>query len=160
MFTRHILKYNDHENIVSTKAQHFAQDAFHFDEVNEDVVLKLLNSLDNAKSAAYDNIPASLVKTAAEELSLPTMNIVNQTIRDAKFPHGMKLSEIAPIFKTSEVLDRDNYRPVNIVPCLSKIVGKIFYEQFYEFFSNTLSTFLTAFRKIWLYTAWFTAYQS
>ena len=142
-------KYNDHESIVSIKAQHFDQDAFHFNEVNEDVVLKLLNSLDSTKSAGYDNIPASLVKTAAEELSLPTMNIVNQTIRDAKFPHGMKLSEIAPIFKTSDVLDRDNYRPVNILPCLSKIVEKIFYEQLYEFFSDILSTFLAAFRKMY-----------
>ena len=77
------------------------------------------------------------------------MNIVNQTIRDAKFPHGMKLSEITPIFKTSDVLDRDNYRPVNILPCLSKIVEKIFYEQLYEFFSDILSTFLAAFRKIY-----------
>ena len=75
----------------------------HFNEVNEDVVLKLLNSLDSTKSAGYDNIPASLVKTAAEEMSLPTMNIINQTIRDSKFPHGMKLSEITPIFKTSDV---------------------------------------------------------
>ena len=61
----------------------------------------------------------------------------------------MKLSEIAPIFKTSGVLDRDNYRPVKILPCLSKIVGKIFYEQLYEFFSDTLSTFLPAFWQIY-----------
>ena len=144
-------KYNGHESIVRIKAQHFSQDAFHFDEVNEDVVLKLLNSLNSTKSAGYDNIPASLVKTVAEELPLPTMNIVNQTIRDsgAKFPHGMKLSEIAPIFKTSEVLDRDNYCPINILPCLSKIVEKIFYEQLYEFFSDILFTFLAAFRKMY-----------
>ena len=33
----------------------------------------------------------------------------NQTIRDAKFPLGMKLSEIYLIFKTSDVLDTDEY---------------------------------------------------
>ena len=70
-------------------------------------------------------------------------------MRDPKFSHGMKLSEIAPIFKTSEVLDRDNYRPVNILPCLSKIVEKIFYEQLHEFFSDILSTFLAACRKMY-----------
>ena len=61
------------------------------------------------------------------------MNIVNQTIRDAKLPLSIKLSERAPIFKTSDVLDTDNYRPVNVLPCLSKIVERIFYEQLYAF---------------------------
>ena len=87
-------------------------------------------------------------KTAAKESCLPTMNIVNQTIRDAKFPLSMKLSDIAPIFKTSDVLDTDNYRPVNVLPCLSKIVERIYYEQLYAFFSDILSTFLAAFRRM------------
>ena len=90
-----------------------------------------------------------MVKTAAKELSLPTMNIVNQTIRDAKFPLSMKLSEIAPIFKTSGVLDTDNYRPVNVLPCLSKIVKRIYYEELHAFFNDILSTFLAAFRKMY-----------
>ena len=103
-----------------------------YSEVDEDAVLKLLNSLDGTKSAGHDNIPARMVKTAAKELSPPIMNIVNQTIRDAKFPLS-KLSEIAAIVKTSDVLDIDKYRPVNVLPCLSKIVKRIYYEQLYAF---------------------------
>ena len=53
-------KYHDHESIVSKKAPGFAQDAFHF---NEDVVLKLLNSIDGTEFVGYNNIPTSLVKT-------------------------------------------------------------------------------------------------
>ena len=70
-------KYDNHENIVSIKTQNLPQDVFHFSEVDEDAILKLLNSLDGTKSAGHDNIPARMVKTAAKELSLPTMNIVN-----------------------------------------------------------------------------------
>ena len=69
--------------------QHFPQDVFHF---NDDVVLKAFNALDRTKSKGYDNIPASFVKTAADKLSLTTMNIVNQIIRDAKFPQDVELS--------------------------------------------------------------------
>ena len=36
-------KYDNHESIISIKKQNFLQDAFHFSEVDEDVVLKLLN---------------------------------------------------------------------------------------------------------------------
>ena len=95
----------------------------------------------------YDKIPASLIKTAAEELSLPTMNLVNRTKCNTKFPTVMKLSKISPIFKTSDTLETGNYRPINILPCLSKIVERLYHEQLYEFFSSILSAFLAAFRR-------------
>ena len=108
---------------------------------------RYLTGLDGTKSTGYDKIPASLIKTAAEELSLPTMNLVNQTIRNTKFPNEMKLSEISPIFKTSDTLETGNYRPINILPCLSKIFERLYHEQLYEFFSSILSAFLAAFRR-------------
>ena len=40
-------KYDNHESIVSIKTQNLPQDVFHFSEVDEDAVLKLLNSLDD-----------------------------------------------------------------------------------------------------------------
>ena len=85
----------------------------------------------------------------AKELSLHTMNIVNETIRDAGFSLSMKLSEIAPIFKTSDVRDTDNYRPVNIPPCLFKIVERIYYERLFILFGGILSTFLADGRNMY-----------
>ena len=108
---------------------------------------KLLKSLDGTKSTGYDKIPASLIKAVAEELSLPTMNLVNQTIRNTKFPTVMKLSEISPIFKTSDTVETENNRPINILPCLSKIFERVCHEELYEFFSIFLSAFLAAFRR-------------
>ena len=64
-------KCDNHESIVNVKSQNFSQDTFHCSEVDDDDVMaiwKSLNFLDGTKSAVYDNIPASLVKTAAEEL--------------------------------------------------------------------------------------------
>ena len=40
-----------------------------------------------------------------------------------------------------------NYRPINILPCLSKIFERLYHEQLYEFFSSILSAFLAAFRR-------------
>ena len=75
------------------------------------------------------------------------MNLVNQTIRNTKFPTVMKLSEISPIFKTSDTLATGIYRQINILPRLSKIFEKLYHEQLYEFFSSILSAFLAAFRS-------------
>ena len=92
--------------------KNFPKNFFDFNEVSEDHIFKLLKSLDGTKSMGYDKIPASLIKTAAEELSLPTMNLVNRTICNTKFPTVMRLSEISPIFKTSDTLETGNYRPL------------------------------------------------
>lgn len=141
------LKYSMHGSVENIKAQQFPPNAFYFNEVNENSVLKLLNSLDGSKSTGHDNIPVSLIKDAAEELSIPTTYLVNSSIRLSKFPIGLKMSEISPIYKCNDSLERDNYRPVNVLPGLSKIVEKVYYEQMYAFFSDILSTYLAAFRK-------------
>ena len=60
-----------HESILSIKSQNYPIHAFSFEEVNEDVVLKLVRSLDGNKATGHDNIPAALLKSAAEELALP-----------------------------------------------------------------------------------------
>ena len=87
-----------HESILSIKSRNYPIDAFSFEEVNEDVVLKLVRSLDGNKATGHDNIPAALLKSAAEELALPIEILINRSIRDAQLPHDLKLSEIPQFF--------------------------------------------------------------
>ena len=136
-----------HESILSIKSRNYPIDAFSFEEVNEDVVLKLVRTLDGNKATGHDNIPAALLKSAAEELALPIKNLINRSIRDAQFPHDLKLSEIPPIFKSKDDLDKENFRPISILPCISKIFENVYYEQLYNFFCGILSSSLVAYRR-------------
>ena len=109
-----------HESILSIKARNYPIDAFSFEEVNEDV-LKLVRSLDGNKAAGHDNIPGALLESVVEELALPIKILINWFIRDAQFPYDLKLfSEIPPIFKSKDDLDKENFRPISILPCISK----------------------------------------
>ena len=56
-------------------------------------------------------------------------------------------ADITPIFKKDDRLLKINYRPVSILPTLSKIYEKILYMQIYEFFNNIFSKYLCGFRK-------------
>ena len=136
-----------HESILSIKSRNYPIDAFSFEEVNEDVVLKLVTSLDGNKATGHDNIPAALLKSAAEELALPIKILINRSIRDAQFPHDLKLSEIPPIFKSKDDIDKENFRPISILPCISKIFENVYYEQLYNFFCGILSSSLAAYRR-------------
>ena len=136
-----------HESILSIKSRNYPIDAFSFEEVNEDVILKLVRSLDGNKATGHDNIPAALLKSAAEELALLIKILINRSIRDAQFPHDLKLSEIPSIFKSKDDLDKENFRPISILPCISKIFENVYYEQLYNLFCGILSSSLAAYRR-------------
>ena len=54
------------------------------------------------------------------------------TAQEIKFPDSLKLSDIIPVFKRLDPSDKANYRPVNVLPLLSKSFEKINHDQFYE----------------------------
>ena len=45
------------------------------------------------------------------------------------FPDCLKEANVTPIFKKDDHLDKDNYRPVRILPLLSKVFEKLIYKQ-------------------------------
>ena len=134
--------------MLSIKSRNYPIDAFiYIEEVNEDVVLKLVKSLDRNKATGHANIPVALLKSAAEELALPIKILINRSIRDAQFPHDLKLSEIPSSFKSKDDLDNENFRPINILPCISKIFENVYHEQLCHFFCGILSSSLAAYRR-------------
>ena len=54
---------------------------------------------------------------------------VNKCLKNGIFPDHLKYAYITPIFKKDERLDKTNYRPISILPTLSKIYEKVIYHQ-------------------------------
>ena len=73
--------------------------------------------------------------------------IINLSIRNRCFPGELKAAEVTPIFKKNDDLDKENYRPVNVVPHMSKIIERVMYMQIENFMKDKLSKLLTGFRK-------------
>ena len=59
----------------------------------------------------------------------------------------MKAAEVTPIFKKNDDLDKENYRPVSVLPHVSKINERVMYIQIENFMEDKLSKLLTGFRK-------------
>ena len=72
---------------------------------------------------------------------------VNEAISSGKFPDSLKLSNIVPVHKKKDPIDKCNYRPVSILPLLSKVFEKILYDQLYIYMNNILNELLCGFRK-------------
>ena len=80
----------------------------------------------------------------------PTItNLINQSIEKYHFPTALKKSELSPLYKNKDNLITENYRPLSILPSVSKIFEKVFNQQLYDYFKHILSGLLSAFRKMY-----------
>jgi hypothetical protein len=68
-----------------------------------------------------DNIPAIFLKLAADFLAGPLTAIINNCIDSLKYPTLWKLARISPIPKIDNPEHVDYFRPILILPCISKV---------------------------------------
>ena len=62
----------------------------------------------------------------------------NYCIEKGEFPNDLKHADIVPIYKKNNKCEKENYRPVSILPNLSKIYEKLMYNQLYKYNNNML----------------------
>ena len=72
---------------------------------------------------------------------------INQCIDKGIFPGNLKHADITPTYKKGDRLEKSNYRPISILPTLSKIYEKVLYQQIYEYFNGIFSKYLCGFRE-------------
>ena len=102
-------------------------------QVTEREVLNALNSLDISKSSGPDKILAKLVKLCAILISDPLSKLFNKSLISGKFPSSWKKACVTPIFKhKGSNSDPTNYRPISLLPILSKVLEKLIFNKLYE----------------------------
>ena len=72
---------------------------------------------------------------------------INKAFNENKFPDTLKLSDIVPVFKKLDPTDKTNFRPVSLLPLLSKVFEKIMYDQLNEYVETFLNKLLCGFHK-------------
>ena len=103
----------------------------------------------NKKSTGYDEISTETIKILSAVIS-PTLSlIINKCILNGTVPDEMKVSKIKPLFKKGDVTLLNNYRPISLLPCVSKIFERVLFNQLYEYFdrNDLLTQHQYGFRK-------------
>ena len=105
------------------------KDVFKLVTVTTDEVFKKLSALPPHKATGHDNIPARFIKDSAATIAPAITHIINLSITQGQVPQDFKLAKVTPLHKKGSKLDPGNYRPISILPSISKIMEKIVYEQ-------------------------------
>lgn len=94
---------------------------FNLQPETQESVSKLVRGLKEDVSTGFDDIPAKLIKDAESTISPVLTQIINLSYEEAIFPDIMKNAIIRAIYKKNNPDDISNYRPISILPVISKI---------------------------------------
>ena len=122
---------------------------FKFKPVWESLVEKELKKLKRKKAIGLDGIPSFILKDCASTLTTPVTHIINLSFTTATFPTDWKKSKLIPTHKSGSQDDIENYRPISVIPSISKVIERIIHRQFSKYLeeSDLLSNCQFGFRQ-------------
>ena len=106
---------------------------FSFRSVTPSEIFRCLRKLQRNKSSGIDELPPNLLKDAAEEISKPLAFIINKSLSTGTIPTLWKISKVTPLHKSDSKAEFNNYRPISVLPCLSKILERIVHRQISDY---------------------------
>ena len=112
-------------------------------------VLKELSRLKVTKASGPDGIIARRLTDAAPVIAKPVTYLVNLTISTGLIPTEWKDARVTPIFKSGARNDVNNYRPISVLPPVSRIMERAIQVQLLAFLTehDLLSDYQSGFRE-------------
>ena len=94
-----------------------------------------MENIEVSKSSDKEKLPGRFLKDGAKILSKPISEICNLSISHGIFPNACKVGKLKAISTTGKKVDPSNYRPISLLPLISKIIEKVVHDQENEFLS-------------------------
>ena len=116
--------------------------------VSHEFVLEHTQSLSDNKATGVDNISANLLKKAGVVIVDPITHIINLSLKTSIFPDSWKRARLNSIHISGNHTDPGPYRPIAILPVLSKLCEKVVFAQLYDFLNGKLNSCQSGFRPL------------
>ena len=137
-----ILKCKNHPSIFAIQ-KYSKNKTFHFKEMNIGKILKL----DRTKASQKTDIRTRIIKKNMDIFADFLCTSINIAIKSLSFRCSLKLADVTPVHKKGRKDMKENFRPVSILPTLSKNFEKCMFAQMSTFFDNIFSNQQCGFRK-------------
>ena len=116
------LKLDDHVCYSDFLPERLSDSRFdEFEEVTTGEIISYVESLSNDK-AIFDDVPLRILKLATPSFVEPLAHVVNLSLKTGIVPDICKKARVTPLHKSGDKNDPNNYRPISILPFISKII--------------------------------------
>jgi hypothetical protein len=102
---------------------------FKFRSITDRDIIKTFRALNKKTTEDIWGQSVKVLEHIMEDIAPYLATIFNNCLKVGIFPDLMKYSKITPIFKSGDCCDPSNYRPISVLPALSKVFESILYSQ-------------------------------
>lgn len=122
---------------------------FTFTTVDAEKIRLIILKLAPNKKGGLHQTPGFVYHLLCDLIAFPLSIIYNECVTTQTFPDSLKMAMVTPLHKKGSSLDPANYRPISLLPVLSKVFEKIMYTQLYDHLegNSLLSSHQFGFRK-------------
>ena len=109
---------------------------FKFKLIYIENTVNIIDGLKTKSSCGHDGLSVKILKQIIYELSSPITLIINQSLNTGIFPDRLKIAKVIPVYKKDDAKMFENYRPISILPAISKILEKTIFNQLHDYFQD------------------------
>ena len=114
--------------------------------VQSNTISTLQKACNINKAAGIYDVSGRFLKDGADVLAIPITQTCSLSIKLSHFPKGCKLAKLKPLHKKGTKTDPKKFRPISLLPIVSKIFEKVIHDETMEYLTdnNILCKYVTA----------------
>ena len=109
---------------------------FSFRTIEVQEIRDAFATVTTAKSFGTDNISSYFLKLALPFIENSLAFLFNTSIETSRFPDSWKVARVTPIFKEGDKAEKSNYRPISVLPVISRLFEKLVTNQLYQYMND------------------------
>ena len=121
---------------VETQVTNTHDATFRFSEISAHDVTQALNQMKTTNSAGTDKISSYFLKLAIPYVSKSIAELRNISTRNCIFPESWETTKLTPILKEGGKSERSNYRPISVLPVLTRLFEKLTFNQLSKYLNG------------------------
>ena len=96
-------------------------------------VIKLLKD----SAAGFDGYTLNVINSILDYIVVPLTYVVNLSFVSGVVPTELKIAKVMPLYKVDNPHIFNNYRPISILPIISKVLEKLMHKRVYKFLNQS-----------------------
>ena len=123
---------------------------FRFKTIHVRTIRDAIGKMKTSKGFGTDNVSSYFLKLRMPYIENSLAYIFNKSLESSRFPDDWKTARVTPIFKEGEKSNKSNYRPISVLPVISRLFEKLVFNQLYQYLDHNslLSPYLSGFRRL------------